>query len=172
MTNHLSILRRARPIFAALGLAALAAPAFAEGPLTVKDMSLSLANGVAMGAIEQCRKDGFQVSATVVNRSGQVMAVLRDDMAGPHTLDSSRRKAYSAASFKTTTAILGDRVSAAPTAPGSVKDITDIVVLAGGVPISAGGAIIGAIGVGGAPTGTADEVCAKAGIAKFAEALK
>lgn len=167
-------IRPTRPFAALAFLTALAAPAASQtaAPLAVRDMSMGLANAIALGVIEQCRKDGFQVSATVVNRAGQVMAVLRDDMAGPHTLDSSRRKAYSAASFKTTTTVLGERVSAAPTAPGSVKDINDIVVLAGGVPITVGGAVIGAVGVGGAPTGTADEVCAKAGIAKVADALK
>jgi uncharacterized protein GlcG (DUF336 family) len=155
-------------------LAAIAAtaPAFAQAPLAIKEMSLGLAQAIAMGAIEQCRKDGFQVSATVVNRGGQIMAVLRDDNAGPHTLDSSRRKAYSSATFKTTTATLGERVAAAPAAPASVKDISDIIVLAGGVPVAVGNIPIGAVGVGGAPTGAADEVCAKAGIAKVADALK
>ena len=163
------MIRHAAILLAALGLAM---PAAAQAPLAVRDMSLGLAQAIALGAIEQCRKDGFQVSATVVNRGGQVMAVLRDDNAGPHTLDSSRRKAYSSASFKTTTATLGERVAAAPAAPGSVKDIADVMVLAGGVPVSVGSSPIGAVGVGGAPTGAADEVCAKAGIAKVADALK
>ena len=161
-----------RPTAVLLAALAFAPPAFAQAPLAIKEMSLGLAQAIAMGAIEQCRKDGFQVSATVVNRGGQVMAVLRDDNAGPHTLDSSRRKAYSSATFKTTTGTLGERDAAAPTAPGSVKDISDIIVLAGGVPVTIGNVPIGAVGVGGAPTGTADEACAKAGIAKVADALK
>ena len=168
------MIRQTAVLLAAIAVTApaFAPPAFAQAPLAIKEMSLGLAQAIAMGAIEQCRKDGFQVSATVVNRGGQIMAVLRDDNAGPHTLDSSRRKAYSSATFKTTTATLGERVAAAPAAPGSLTDISDIIVLAGGVPVAVGNTPIGAIGVGGAPTGAADELCAKAGIAKVADALK
>ena len=168
------MIRHAPKLLALAALYAIvpATPAAAQAPLTVKEVSLGLAQAIAMGAIEQCRKDGFVVSATVVNRGGQVVAVMRDDNAGPHTLDSSRRKAYSSATFKAPTSVLGERVAASPAAPGSLKDISDIIVLAGGVPITAGGAPIGAIGVGGAPSGAADEACAKAGIAKVADALK
>ena len=158
-------------IVALAAAVAIAAPASAQAPLTVKDMSMGVAQGIALGAVEQCRKDGFQVSATVVNRAGQIMVVLRDDNAGPHTLDSARRKAYSSATFKASTADLATRMGATPPI-ASVKDIADIIVLAGGVPIMAGDAVIGAVGVGGAPSGAADEVCAKAGIAKLADALK
>jgi uncharacterized protein GlcG (DUF336 family) len=40
------------------------------------------------------------------------------------------------------------------------------------VNISAAGATVGAIGVSGAPTGDADEACAKAGIAAIRDDLE
>jgi uncharacterized protein GlcG (DUF336 family) len=38
------------------------------------------------------------------------------------------------------------------------------VVLGGGLVIEAGGSLVGAVGVSGAPGGDADDACAKAGI--------
>ena len=44
--------------------------------------------------------------------------------------------------------------------------------IGGGLPIEAGGAVLGAIGVSGAPGGDADEACAKAGIKAIEEAIE
>ena len=79
---------------AAVVTALLSNTALAQGVLSVKDMSLGLAQTIAQGAIGQCRKDGFRVTATVMKRAGQVVVVLRDDGTSPHTVSTSRRKAY------------------------------------------------------------------------------
>ncbi|HNP61730.1 MAG TPA: heme-binding protein, partial [Nitrospirales bacterium] len=63
-------------------------------------LPLSLATKAASAAVEQCTKDGYRVSAAVVDRAGVVRAILREDGAGPHTVDSSRKKAYTSASLK------------------------------------------------------------------------
>jgi uncharacterized protein GlcG (DUF336 family) len=118
----------------------------------------------------QCRADGFRVSATVVDRAGQLKALLRDDDAGPHTLESSRRKAFTAASFRSGTAQLGQLVAANPAAANLVE-IPEVLVLGGGLPIRSGGEVIGAIGVGGAPGGDRDEICAQAGIDRISGGL-
>jgi len=39
-----------------------------------------------------------------------------------------------------------------------------LIMSAGGVPIQVGGALVGAVGVSGAPSGETDEECAQAGI--------
>ena len=39
-----------------------------------------------------------------------------------------------------------------------------LVIQAGGLPIKIGGALVGGIGVGGAPSGAIDETCARAGL--------
>jgi uncharacterized protein GlcG (DUF336 family) len=142
--------------------------ASAQELMTQKTLSLDVALAIAHGALEQCRTNGFKVTVTIVDGAGQVKVQMHDDGAGPHTVDFSRKKAYSAFTFKRTSAETGKAWAAAPPAP----DIHDAVGTAGGVPIKAGDAVIGAVGVSGAPGGDKDEVCSMAGIAKVASKLK
>jgi uncharacterized protein GlcG (DUF336 family) len=158
------------PTLALLAAAvALGSPAVSAQELnTQKTLSLDVALAIAHGALDQCRTDGFRVTVTIVDGAGMVKVQMHDDGAGPHTMDFSRKKAYSALTFKRTSADTGKAWAAAPPAPL----ITDAVGTAGGVPIKAGNDVIGAIGVSGAPGGDKDEVCSNAGIAKVASKLK
>ncbi len=143
-------------------LAFTVSAAQAEDPpvVSIKRLSMEMALQIAQGAIEQCRKEGVQVAVTVVDRGGHPQAVLRDVLAMDLTLNISRQKAYTAMSFNTPTSALEERF----TTPFSVPKIDGLVVSAGGLPISAGGTILGGVGVSGAPSGETDEKCAKAGI--------
>jgi len=47
-----------------------------------------------------------------------------------------------------------------------------VLAAGGGLPIESAGTLVGAIGVSGAPGGDADDACAKAGIARIADALE
>jgi uncharacterized protein GlcG (DUF336 family) len=143
----------------------------AQEVLIQRQISLSLAEEAAVAAIERCRADGFRVSVAVVDRAGRLKALLRDDDAGPHTLDSSRRKAFTALSFRTGTTELVQLLATNPSAAGLVN-ISDVLILGGGIPIRAGQEVIGAIGVGGAPGGDKDDICAQAGIDRIANRLK
>jgi uncharacterized protein GlcG (DUF336 family) len=136
-----------------------------------KQLSLPLAQEAAAAAIDQCRKDGYKVTVTVVDRAGRVKVVMRDDGTGPHTLDTSRRKAFTSLSFKTSSAEFAKRVATNPEAAG-LRDVDGVITLGGGLPILSGVEVIGAIGVGGAPGGDKDEACARAGINKIAEKIK
>lgn len=136
-----------------------------------KQLPTALALEAASGAVEACQAQGYRVSAVVVDRAGTVKAILRADGAGPHTLDSSRRKAYTSASMRTRTLQLDERIRSDPASAG-IRDIDQLLALAGGVPISAGNEVVGAIGVGGAPGGDKDEACAIAGIDKIKDRLK
>src|SRR5215510_2942647 len=62
--------------------------------VTERTLSFSAAHEAALGALEQCRKDGYKVTVTVVNRAGRTAVVLHDDGANPHTIENSLRKAY------------------------------------------------------------------------------
>ena len=148
----------------ALGSAA----AFAQELNTQKTLSLDVALAIAHGALDQCRADGFRVTVTIVDGAGLVKVQMHDDGAGPHTMDFSRKKAYSALTFKRTSGETGKAWAAAPPAPL----ITDAVGTPGGVPIKVGNDVIGAVGVSSAPGGDKDEVCSNAGIAKVASKLK
>ena len=93
------------------------------------------------------------LGAAVVDRAGVVRALLREDGAGPHTVASSRKKAYTAASLKRPTAELAELIAKMPAVQG-LRDMNDhILILGGGLPIIMAGEIVGGIGVGGAPGG-------------------
>lgn len=127
-------------------------------------LSLSLAQRAAQAAIDVCKKDGYRVSVSVVDRAGLLRTMGRADGAGPHTIDSSRKKAYTAASLRRATSELADLMSRTPTLQ-ALRDMNEqILMLGGGLPIEIGGEVVGAIGVGGAPGTHLDDACAEAGL--------
>ena len=148
-----------------------AAPAVAQEVITEKALSLDMAHAIAQGALEKCRADGYHVSVTVLDRDGLVKAAFRDDGSGPHTIVTSRRKAFTSVTFRQPSADWAKRVLTEPAVAG-LKDTEGTIALGGGVPIKAGNEVIGAIGVSGAPGGEKDEACANAGIQKLADKLK
>jgi uncharacterized protein GlcG (DUF336 family) len=143
-------------------------PALAETPLTisVQRLSMETALNVAQGAVESCRKQGIQIAATVVDRNGVVQVQLRDTIAAPITVRISQQKAFTAANFNAATSALGDRANS------PIGRVEGIVMAAGGLPIQAGGALLGAVGVSGAPSGKTDEACAQAGIDRVLDDLE
>jgi uncharacterized protein GlcG (DUF336 family) len=137
-----------------------------------KVLPLSLATEAAQGALAACERKGFQISVAVTDQSGLVRALLRDDKAGPHTLDSSMKKAYTATSLGLSTGVLTKIVADHPDA-ASLRDMNEkILIMQGGLPIKAGAEVIGGIGVGGTPGGDTDEACARAGLDKIMDRLK
>jgi len=151
--------------------AALAAPAHAQAVRTERNMSLELANQIAAASVAACSASGYAVTATVVDRAGGVRAVQRADNAGPHTLDSSRAKAYTSASAKNTTLAMMEGAQKNP-AGANLVYLPGFLLLGGGVPVKVGNEVIGAVGVGGAPGGHLDEQCAVAALDKVKELLK
>jgi uncharacterized protein GlcG (DUF336 family) len=151
-----------------VGLTLLAAPARADDALvSSKSLSPELALDAAKAALSECRKQGFQVAVTVVDRSGLPQVMLRDRFAGAHTPSTATGKAWTAVSFKTGTGELANMTK--PGMPQSgLRDLPGVVVLGGGLIVEAAGSLVAGIGVSGAPGGEADEACAKAGI----EAIK
>lgn len=156
---------------AALGLSLAALGVNAEGVRTEKNMSLELANQIASATLAACSANGYNVTATVVDRAGSVRAVQRADNAGPHTLGASLQKAFTSASAKNTTAAMLENSQKNPGA-ATLGSIPGFLLLGGGVPVKVGNDVIGAVGVGGAPGGHLDEQCAVAGIDKVKDMLK
>jgi uncharacterized protein GlcG (DUF336 family) len=136
--------------------------------VTTRTLAFETANQLALEAAQACRKQGYQVAVSVVDRNGNALAMLRDPLAGAHTLEVSRQKAYTAATFQTATAEMKnfDALRFAP----------QVLLVGGGVPIKVGGHFYGAVGVSGAPakkiTGDVGEECALAGIAAISDALE
>ncbi|ORX61874.1 DUF336-domain-containing protein [Hesseltinella vesiculosa] len=128
----------------------------------VNTVSTDASVKAAEAVLKAARKAGHHVSVAIIDRSGRVRLSITDDNAGPQTEESAKRKAFTAVSFGNPTSNL----TAAASAPGvSIHDIPNTLFLAGGVPIPYNGLAIGAIGVGGAPSGDLDEQYARAGLA-------
>ena len=135
-------------------------------------LPLGAANKAVQSSIESCRKDGYRVSVSVVDRAGILRAMGRADGAGPHTVESSRKKAYTAASVRRPTTELAELITKVPTLQ-ALRDMNDnILILGGGLPIEIGGDVVGGIGVGGAPGAHLDDACAQAGLDAIGAAPK
>ena len=127
-------------------------------------LPLAMATKAAHATVDKCLADGYRVSVTVVDQGGNIRAILRQDGTGPHTLESSRKKAYTSASMKQPTAKLAGLIAKMPALQGLARMNDDMLMLAGGLPIKFGDAVVGGIGVGGAPGGHLDAACAQAGL--------
>ena len=167
-----SSLRLATLAAAVVGLAAstlaqaqTAVPAAPAAVRTERNISLALANQIAAEAVAACAANGYNVAATVVDRAGTVRAVQRADNAGPHTLASSERKAWTSASAKSPTQAMMENAQKNPGAANLVY-LPGFLLLGGGVPVKSGNEVIGAVGVGGAPGGHLDDQCANAALEK------
>jgi uncharacterized protein GlcG (DUF336 family) len=147
-------------------------PALAEELPKESALPLGVANKAIHAALESCKKDGYRVSVSVVDRAGVLRAMGRSDGAGSHTVDSSRKKAYTAASTRRPTTELADLIMKVPTLQ-ALRDINgDMLILGGGLPIEIGGDIVGGIGVGGAPGAHLDDACAQDGLDAIGAAPK
>ena len=161
-------------LMASVLVAAASTQAAAQGLVTQKALSMEMAQAIVQGTVERCRADGFSVSVSVIDVGGLLKAFVRDDgNNGPHTIDLSRRKAYTALTFASRWATSLEAAKAWGHALGSpMPNVEGTTGLGGGVPIKVGDVTIGAVGVSGAVGGDKDEICAKAGIAKIAHLLK
>lgn len=154
-------------------LAALGSTAGAAEKMTVSYTSLSTATAlkVAEAALAECQKRGLVVGVAVVDRGGAPLAVLRDNLAGAHTPTTAVGKAWTAVSFRGNTSDLLEVTGPGKPASG-IRELPNVVMLGGGLIIQAKGTLLGAVGVSGAPTGTLDDDCAKAGIHAVQDSLE
>ena len=170
---------RLKAFAASVFLSILSTPAFmssawaADGLVVHHELSMEMAEKIARGAIDACRGLGFHTTITVIDSGGLMKAFLRDEDTGPHTIDLSGAKAYTALTlasrFKTSLDFATQRNS---TLGSPMTNIKGVVGIGGGVPIKFHDEVIGAVGSSGAVGGDKDEVCANAGIAKVADQLK
>ena len=157
---------------ATAALIASTCPMRAEDALVAyKSLTPELALDLATAALGSCRNHGYQVAVAVVDRFGVTQVVLRDRFAGPHTPSTASGKAWTAASFKTSTMEL-NAVSQPGMMQSGIRSLPGVVIIAGGLILEAGGSLVGAIGVSGAPGGDADEACARDGIDAIRDKLE
>ena len=141
----------------------------ASDVVTTRYIGMDLARDLANEAVLACRKDGYHVSAVVVDRFGNLRAALRDDIASRFTLQIAEEKANAVVMAGIPSGQFRDnRGDIRP----ELNHIDGIIMMQGGLPIDAGGSRIGAIGVSGAPGGEKDEVCAAKALERMMERLE
>ncbi|MEJ2308312.1 MAG: heme-binding protein [Gammaproteobacteria bacterium] len=150
-------------------LAAASPPSHADDLISVKQISAELASDLAWEAVRACRAKGYQVSAVVVDRSASPQVVIRDTLAPRFTIQIATEKAN---------AVILSRVSSSEFRRNredirmEMNHVDGLLVLEGGLPISAAGSMVGAIGVSGAPGGDKDAECAMEALEKIEARLE
>jgi uncharacterized protein GlcG (DUF336 family) len=148
---------------------ALAAPASAQ-LLSRKDISAEIAVTIAQTAIATCKTNGYAVSATILGRNGEPVVQIRGDNTGPHTMENSFKKAFTARTFRIASGEMEDRLKKNPQM--GAQYLTGLTTARGALPIKVGDDVIGAAGASGAPGGEKDEACVQAGLDKVKDQLK
>jgi uncharacterized protein GlcG (DUF336 family) len=155
-------------------LAAVTAFAFSayaeEATVTYKSLSPDVALEAVQAALKQCRADGYQVAVAVVDRFGEAQVLMRDRFAGLPAATIATDKAWTSVGFRANTSDLA-KSAASGDISARLASLPRITMLGGGIVIEAGGTLLGAIGVSGAPGGDKDEACAKAGLAAIRDKL-
>jgi uncharacterized protein GlcG (DUF336 family) len=143
---------------------------------------LDVAVEAAQAAIAACRSSGYQISITILNADYSTRVVLRDADVPEPTVEIGRRKAYTVIKTGMSSGDFGKTVpgqppppapgAAPPPPPGPINGDPSLIPWAGGLPILAGGELLGAMSASGAPGGEKDEACVRAGLAVIARRLK
>ena len=150
-------------------LISLATMTYAQQNITQEPvLTGDMAAMIIKAAYAEALKDGFYITVTVVDKSGQTLGVQRHHNAGVHTLSASYKKAYTACSQKRETAEIARGIKEG-TIPEDVRYLDkNILIMDGGIPIFINNIVVGGIGVGGAH-GNEDSRIAKVGLKALEE---
>ena len=151
------------------GISTITTALHAGDSLSVRTIGVELAKDIAFESVKACRKQGFQVSAVVVDRNGLVQAALRDDLASRFTLQIAEEKANSVILSGINS---GEFRKAREDIRPELNHMKGIIIMQGALPIEIAGSRIGAIGVSGAPGGHLDERCAQQALDTLVERLE
>ena len=140
----------------------------------------ALAVKAAAISVESCSNNGYKVAATVLNSDGNILVMIKNQSAGPHTIENSFNKAYTSVSFGRAYNLESTRAIVAATKPGKgigefplpASPLKGLSYSVGGININSHGHLIGSIGVSGSPNGDLDESCAYAGLKAIKSQLK
>ncbi len=151
-------------------IGALGPAVASETVVTYKSVTPEVAIEAVQAAVKKCREDGYQVAAVVIDRFGQAQALMRDRYAGLPATQTATDKAYTALSFRSDTSALNQLVKSGKMSERIAIE-PRILMIPGGLIVETGGTLMGAVGVSGAPTGEADETCAKAALDRIHEKI-
>ncbi|WP_159467004.1 heme-binding protein [Dyadobacter sp. 3J3] len=123
-------------------------------------LSFHAAEGLAARARVCANQLGRSVSIAILDGSGQIILISRQDGVGPHNTEAARRKAYTSVSTKTPTLSLSRNAKSNPDTE-NLAHLPELLLLGGGSPIWFEGKVIGAIGVAGGGSPENDDLIAK-----------
>ena len=156
----MSIVKRMLSLIALAAFAALSMNANAQ-LADKKVLTLEAAKKIAAAAETEARKNNWNVVIAVVDDGGHLVYLQRIDGTQTGSIDVAIGKARTAAAFKRPTKVFDDL---AKTRPSITSISPTAVLLEGGIPVVAGGQVVGAVGVSGV-TSQQDAQVAEAGIA-------
>lgn len=138
--------------------------------LTTQVQSVSAAGAkVALAAAEKLAAEkGHQVSIAVLDHAGYPVALHRMDGATVTSVEAAIRKARTAAQLRMPSRVFQDLLHGGMTTLLSLEFLTP---MAGGMPLEAGGVVVGGIGCSGGSEED-DEALAAAGAQAFAVAAR
>jgi uncharacterized protein GlcG (DUF336 family) len=163
--------------WAGIFLAVLGAAAVLAGEVPKEPPPLDRLLDAAQVALASCKASGYAVTVSVLDADFGMRILLRADAAPERTVDTARRKAYTAIKTGQSSADYGRTLAqSGPASPGvsagGVAEDPNLITWAGGLPVSVGGKIVAAIGVSGAPGGDKDEACARAALERLASSAR
>jgi len=132
-----------------------------------KALNLAIAKQIAGAAEAEARKNNWNVVIAIVDDGGHLIYLQRLDDTQYASVEVATRKAQTAIGFKRPTKAVEDAVAAGRTGMLNLP----LIPLEGGLPLTADGKIIGAIGVSGV-TSQQDGVVAQAGAEALAKLLQ
>ena len=141
---------------------ALSAPAAAQQrPDYGPSVTIDQARKIAAGVIAECASNKWNVAVAVVDPHGHLVYFERMEQTQHASPDIAIGKAKAAATYRRPARAFLDAIN--KTGPATMT-LPGVIASPGGVPITSGGRVTGAVGVSGV-TGDQDEQCAKAGLA-------
>jgi uncharacterized protein GlcG (DUF336 family) len=162
------------PVMAAAALT-LALPAWAQQaapppqpqPPRARGPALAPAVQAAEAAVAACAANGYKVTALIADSAGEPVVLLSGDGAALRTQTIARTKIAAVIKYKVSSGEVAARAKTDANFDAEIKADSNIgTARQGAVPLKAGGELIGAFAVSGAPGGEKDEACVQAALAK------
>ena len=127
---------------------------------SVDNLTLSASFEIVKRVNESAHLLNKKVAIAILDASGTIILLIRDDGVGPHNADAAKRKAFTALSTKTTTLLLL-RNAKLNDDTKNLNTLPELLLLSGGSPIWYKGNIVGSIGVAGGGSPENDDFLAK-----------
>lgn len=143
----------------------------AQTPPAAKGPSADVALEAAMVAVNICKTNGYAVAVSVADSAGVLKAMIAADGAHAMAVGSSQKKAVTAIAYNSNSADVEARAKADPAFAAKVAAQPTQFARAGAQLFVKDGVTLGAIGVGGAPGGEKDDVCARAAVKAVADRI-